>query len=291
MQFLLGAIALLLTGLTAEKSATDPSGTWRWEHRDPGTQKTVKDVLKIKYENGKITGTYQGGDDVHKIAKTKIEGDTLSWEFNLDIDGNPLNIAFSGKISGDEIKGEVALGDFGKFPWTAKRDPRAADPSGTWRWEHRDRATQKMVKDVLKIKYENGKVTGTYQGGDDVHKIKNAKVEGDALSWEFNVDIGGNSLKVAFSGKISGDDIEGEVALGDFGKFPWTAKRDARSTETPPKVEPPSVADLLRDLNVPDVLAKSIEEWSNLPPHVRKTVELLLQGELKKLESSKKRGK
>ena len=110
MQLHLGAIALLLAGLLADKSATDPSGTWRWEHEDPATQKTVKDVLKIKFENGKVTGTYQGGSDVHKIEKTKVEGDTLSWEFNLDIGGNTLNIAFSGKISGDDIKGTVTLG-------------------------------------------------------------------------------------------------------------------------------------------------------------------------------------
>ena len=290
MKFRLGAIALLLAPLFAGTSfAVDPSGTWRWEHQDRQTQKTVKDVLIIKYENGKVSGTYQGGDDSVEIEEAKVKGNTLSWEFNLDIGDNTLNIAFSGEIRGDDVKGTVRLGDFGEFPWTAKRDAKTVDPAGIWRWEHQDPATQKTVKDVLKIKYENGKVSGTYQGGDDLHEIEEAKVAGNTLSWEFNVDIGDNTLNVAFSGEISGDGIEGTVTLGDLGEFPWTAKRDAQAAGSGPKVEQSAIADLLRDLNIPDVVAKSLEEWSNLPPHVREAVEFLLQGELQKLEDAKKK--
>ena len=78
MKFSLGAIALLLAAfLTGRSFAADPSGTWRWEHQDPAIQKKVKDVLKIKYENGKVSGTYQGGADLHEIQKAKVEGNQL----------------------------------------------------------------------------------------------------------------------------------------------------------------------------------------------------------------------
>ncbi len=168
----------------------------------------------------------------------------------------------------------------------------AVDPSGTWRWEHQDPGTQKTVKDILKIKYEKGKVSGTYQGGDDIHDIEKAQVKGNTLSWEFNLDIEGNTLNIAFTGEISADDIQGTVTLGDLGEFPWTAKRDERSAagsdpEPESESEQPTIADQLRELNVPDVVAKSVAEWSNLPPHIRVAIELLLQGEIKKLEDAK----
>jgi len=296
MKFSLGAIALLLAAfLTGRSFAADPSGTWRWEHQDPAIQKKVKDVLKIKYENGKVSGTYQGGADLHEIQKAKVEGNQLSWEFKVDIGGNTLNVAFSGKINGDAIKGTVTLGDLVELPWTAKRDGAAGDPSGTWRWEHQDPATPKTVKEVLKIKYENGKVSGTYQGGGDFHEIKEARFEDNNLSWEYTVDIDGNSLNVVFSGEISGAVIKGTVSFGALGEFPWTAKRDGAavepSTGSGPEVEQPTAAALLYELNIPNVVAKSLEEWSNIPPHIREAVEFLLQGELEKLEATKEKEK
>ncbi len=79
-------------------------------------------------------------------------------------------------------------------------------------------------------------------------------------------------------------------ALNKRGQSPiYIAQRDGRSAGSGPKLEQSDVADLLRELSVPDVVEKSIQEWANLPRHVREAVKALLQGELENLEKEARR--
>ena len=54
------------------------------------------------------------------------------------------------------------------------------------------------------------------------------------------------------------------------------------------KIDRLPVGHLLHELSVPSVVKKSVEQWPDLPPHVRKAVKSLLQGELEKLKDAKK---
>ena len=222
---------------TAKRTVTDPVGTWRWDHEDPGTQATVKDTLKLKMVKGKLSGTYYLGEAPFPVKDPKLDGQKLSWNYDLKIDDATINISFVGEINEHEIKGTVKIGDFGEFPWTAQRDVAATDPAGTWRWEHQDDATQKTVKDTLKLKFEKGKVSGTYLLGDAPYPVKNGKIVGNKLSWAFDLEIDGNTVKISFVGEISGNDVNGSVTLGDLGEFSWTAKRDPRKAAAEPKQE------------------------------------------------------
>jgi hypothetical protein len=58
----------------------------------------------------------------------KIEGDTVSFAEPLSIQGNDVNITFTGKLSvkGDEIKFTRQVGEFGTSEATAKRTAAAA---------------------------------------------------------------------------------------------------------------------------------------------------------------------
>ena len=52
-RFVLISLVGVAVGVCATMAA-DPGGTWRWEHQSQSTGETVKDVLEIKVENGKI---------------------------------------------------------------------------------------------------------------------------------------------------------------------------------------------------------------------------------------------
>ena len=54
-----------------------------------------------------------------------------------------------------------------------------------------------------------------------------------------------------------------------------------------PVLERLPVGHLLDELSVPAAVKKSLEEWSNIPRHVRDAVESLLQGELENIEDAK----
>lgn len=110
--------------------------------------------------------------------------------------------------------------------------PKTIDPSGTWRWEHQ--AGDRTVKDVLKLNYDGKKVTGTYQGSRDAVEIKNGKMEGEKLSFDFGLEFNGRMIDIQFEGKITGDNVDGTVSMkadGDSREFPWSAKRSVEASD------------------------------------------------------------
>ena len=56
----------------------------------------------------------------------KVEGDTVTFVEPLKIQDNEIDITFTGKISGDEIKFTRKVGDFGSSEATARREAAAA---------------------------------------------------------------------------------------------------------------------------------------------------------------------
>lgn len=235
MMRLLLAAGLGFVMLPGALEAADPVGTWRWEHEDLQGRGIVKDAVTFRRDKDGLTGTYEGIDGKYELKSVEFDGDQLKWSFDVEVDGSTINIAFSGKISGDDVKGAVVLGDYGEFPWTAERDAaKPMDPIGTWRWEHEDLQGRGIVKDVVVFRREKDKLTGTYEGVDGKFELKSVEVDGDQLKWNFDVEVDGTTINVAFSGKVTGDDVKGSVVLGDYGEFPWEAKRDPAPAPAPP---------------------------------------------------------
>jgi cytoskeletal protein CcmA (bactofilin family) len=53
----------------------------------------------------------------------------------------------------------------------------------------------------------------------------NGKVKGDQFSWESDVESPMGTMHLTISGKVTGNDIAGEVKAGDFGSSPFKGKR------------------------------------------------------------------
>ena len=81
----------------------------------------------------------------------------------------------------------------------------------------------------MSLEYDGKAVTGNYKGSDKQYQIQQARITGNALSFEFPVDYQGREITIAFTGRIEDDDIEGTVSfVGKDGSldFPWRARRD-----------------------------------------------------------------
>ena len=106
----------------------------------------------------------------------------------------------------------------------------APDPSGTWRWEYEWQG--ETVKDSLSLNAEaEGKVSGTLQGRLGAIEIKDAKMEGDKLTFGVPMEYQGNSFTLNFSGKLSQDKIEGAVVIDTPDgprEFPWNPERSVQ---------------------------------------------------------------
>ena len=107
----------------------DPTGTWKWSITTPDGQ-TRESTLTLKLEGDKLTGTISGRGGDTPIAEAALKGDDISFQAIREFGGNRRTNKYSGKISGDAIKGKTEFvnrdGEAQSRDWDAKRE--AAKP-------------------------------------------------------------------------------------------------------------------------------------------------------------------
>jgi len=119
---LLGILALLLA-VSVPAAAADLSGKWTAEFDSPiGVQKYVYEFKKAGDSlTGEATFERSVGNGSVQLKNVKVDGDKVSFEEPLTIEGNTITITYSGTLTGDELKLTRVVGDFGSEQLTAKR--------------------------------------------------------------------------------------------------------------------------------------------------------------------------
>jgi enterochelin esterase-like enzyme len=120
----------LLTLAVASLSAfaADVTGTWKAEFE---TQRGLqKYTFTLKQDGATVTGkaSVETADQKRdaEFKDGKVDGDTVTFVEPLKIQDNKINITYTGKISGNEIKFTRKVGDFGSSEATAKRETAGA---------------------------------------------------------------------------------------------------------------------------------------------------------------------
>jgi enterochelin esterase-like enzyme len=119
---------LTLAVFSLSALAADVTGTWK---ADFETQRGLqKYTFKLKQDGSTVTGkaSVEMTDQKREadLKEGKVVGDTVSFVETLSFQDNEIRIAYTGKVSGNEIKFTRAVGDFGSAEATAKRDPASA---------------------------------------------------------------------------------------------------------------------------------------------------------------------
>ena len=107
---------------------------------------------------------------------------------------------------------------------------KAVDPAavvkaeGTWNYTVESPQGQ---AGVLTIKKEGEVYSGTIKNTRNNREtpLKTVSVKGNELSYDYDVNFGGNSSTVVVKSIIDGDSMTGTVAMGQFGTFPISGKR------------------------------------------------------------------
>ncbi len=119
---------LALVGLTAVMMATsvaraaeDPNGSWKWT-MTVGDQ-ARETTLKLKLEGDKLTGAIVGRNNQETaIENAKYKDGEISFSTTRERNGQKFTSKYSGKLSGDTIKGKQERGDQARSSdWEAKR--------------------------------------------------------------------------------------------------------------------------------------------------------------------------
>ena len=120
---LLGMWMVLGFAAQAALAADDPTGTWKWETTF-GDQKRKMSV-KLKLEGDKLTGSMPGRDGQETaIENGSFKDGDLSFSVTRERGGRKITMKYSGKLSGDTIKGKIEFDRGGQSQsrdWEAKK--------------------------------------------------------------------------------------------------------------------------------------------------------------------------
>ncbi len=121
------AVAVLavvaVTGVVRAEEKANPTGTWKWTIQ-MGERK-VEATLKLKLDGDKLTGAMVGRNNQETaIEDAKYKDGELSFKVVREREGQKRTSKYSGKVSGDTIKGKIESEREGKAQsrdWEAKR--------------------------------------------------------------------------------------------------------------------------------------------------------------------------
>jgi enterochelin esterase-like enzyme len=124
-------LPLILAALPWPALAGDVTGVWKSEFDSQiGLQKYT---YTLKQDGTNLTGKANSEVDGQKrdaqLSEGKVNGDAISFVEMLNFQGNDIRIAYSGKISTNEIKLLREVGDFAREEIVAKRDSAASGES------------------------------------------------------------------------------------------------------------------------------------------------------------------
>ncbi|MFL5339908.1 MAG: hypothetical protein ACJ8F7_07145 [Gemmataceae bacterium] len=118
------AAVVAVAGLAGAARADDkasPTGTWKWTVKGQnGQERTV--TVKLKAEGDKLTGAMPGRNN----QETAIENGTykdgeISFSVTRERNGTKTTTKYTGKLSGDTIKGKIEREGGQSTDWEATR--------------------------------------------------------------------------------------------------------------------------------------------------------------------------
>ena len=102
----------------AAAKVTDVSGTWELNVESPMGSR-ASDAIFTQ------TGETLGGKMVSPRGEVPltgtVSGDTVKFGINVNVQGQSLQIDYSGTVTGDTMSGTVVFGSFGDGKWTGKK--------------------------------------------------------------------------------------------------------------------------------------------------------------------------
>jgi hypothetical protein len=112
-----------VVGVARAEDKASPTGTWKWTVSFGGNDREM--VLKLKLDGDKLTGALIRGDQETKIEDGKFKDGEVSFKVTRERNGNKFTMKYSGKVSGDTIRGKTEFernGEAQSRDWEAKRD-------------------------------------------------------------------------------------------------------------------------------------------------------------------------
>ena len=225
---------LVLLALAAAQWSTlaaDLTGVWNAEFNTQiGVQKYA---FTFKQEGSSLTGKANSeiGGEKHesRLKNGKVEGGAVSFVEELNFQGNNLEIAYTGKLSGGEINFTRQVGEIATEQLTARRAAPAFDIAGRWQAEFETQVGLQKYRFDFQTNDGNFTAKGSAEAGDQTRNIefKDAKISGDTLTFVEMRQIQDREIAIEFTGKANDKGIQLTRKVGEFGSQQALATRVA----------------------------------------------------------------
>ena len=113
-------VVALMGVLAVAAFAADIDGKWKSEMQTPDGQ-TRTSTYTFKADGDKLTGAVSGRMGETPISEGTIKGDEISFVVVRNFGGEERKMQYKGKVSGDELKMTMQMGDMGSREVVAKR--------------------------------------------------------------------------------------------------------------------------------------------------------------------------
>ncbi len=112
------AILSFVVGLTIGPAYgagnVDMTGTWNLEVESPSGRGAP--TFALIQTGDKLSGTYKGA-----FGESSVEGTVKGNTFEITFESSGIRIEYKGEVVGDQIKGTLDMGSYGKGTFTGKK--------------------------------------------------------------------------------------------------------------------------------------------------------------------------
>jgi hypothetical protein len=124
MRFRILLMMVLAAAMLSAQDAPAPKpvnvgGVWEMTMQTPQGDMTA-DATFVQ-ENDKFKFTMPGPQGMELAGEGTVKGQELEWAVLLSGGMGEMTLTYKAKVEGDLMTGEVQAGDFGAFPFTAKK--------------------------------------------------------------------------------------------------------------------------------------------------------------------------
>ena len=232
----LTAAALALAFLLVPRAAlsqTGLAGDWEIILNTPQGAQNLSASLAV--DGDKVTGQLTSPLGIMAVTGgVTAAGFTMGTK--LSIQGADIELGISGKLENAALNGMIKLGDFGEFPFTGKRAPKAAsaaaggggagatggDAAGKWNITLNIAGNEFPFAATLT--QEGEKVTGvlTTVAGE---MAVTGTMTGKALKLEFVAQTPQGPIPIVITGDLGPEGFAGKASVAGLGEADWKGKR------------------------------------------------------------------
>lgn len=244
-------------GGVEELAAPDLPGEWEIEAELPDGSTSIS-TLVVTEDGGVLSAVMETELGAAAIEGINVDGNSIGYTAELDMGGVMVPLSVEGTASGDSIEGVVKLNFDGQDMELPFRGSKLGASGGGLTGEVNLPGSWDMEAELpdgstsasgMTVTEEAGVITATMVTEIGEASISGITIDGNSISFETEIDMGGVLVPLSFAGSTGDDKIEGIISLdmdGQVMELPVQGTRigdvgaEVATEEAPAEAEAPA---------------------------------------------------